>query len=1078
MSVLKKILKASNLISLASTAFKKGLGLALKPLLPKTPKLNTNTSTEQVQDISVQNNLAKLSEPQTVLYGRNVGYYPTLSAAPWFEYIGNEQVLHLRMRVSVGICSMESLRVGKTPISAFGGSTYLLCLPGESMPLFHTNVYTAEQLEGAEMVSGAFQSRTYTGEITFTGNRIMVPDDAASIAARAAANVNPFAGVRSGNDVVVSGSLVNSGTFEVTGFDGSSPQDYIDTDHTFTPETVVATIQFGAYDVQAASIPAAVDANLVFSSTLSSIKAVPTLDYPATLSLFRPGDTVTPTQVGGPNEYDPFTVLAIDPSDGSLIVNPAPADWSDRGNLLLLRRYAGPYPVCGPGDTVDRVAVDLVWPQGIGSKGGSKDLTMRFDLQYQQIDDAGTAITGWLSLDEISITAASRRPLRRSYERTLPTPARVQLRLAQNTTDSDDSEIIDSVTWVGARGYVVARDGENPAIDIDSTTINISLRNSGTQLPSGNDTKINGTFVRHLEVYNEVSGLWEPERATSSIVLAALDKMRGRHVARGRQVPDNEIDLCGAINLDRLLTARGDEFNGQISVAGNLRDNVNTILRLGRAEMLVDIKTGKFGFYRDQPTDPVQMFTDLNAEFSGYQVRARTANDATGVQMSYFEPALQDEGIIGIGDTDAKPLKVDLRNGCTSREQAWREANYEWNVERYRKRPITVRAELEPLLLNYGSRMLIQSRERGWGQAAYVVAVDGLQLTVDPPLDWTGTGHAVILRDPQGRPGALIPCTRDGADDLLLLGSDIDVEITTDAGGEQRTILVFQTDTDKPVTALVTGIGFRANNGPGQGGSIDGIIEDARVHADPGPAPLDPFAPVLVLPRLDISPLLLDEASGIVSASWTAIAAAVLYTLEWRYTGSPTWTLVRRGISNSATFAVEFPGTIEVRAQAFGSGGETGPYAMSTLLIGEGTAGPQPLSVSVTPSTLYRATTGSTATTTAATGAALGGSVPYLYAWVRVGGDLRIVADTPTALSTTFSATGIATGEVLTAVFEQQVTDAAPTTAASNDVTVTIQNTASGGTPGGPPPAAETFYLITEDGDRLITEDGDSFIAE
>lgn len=1081
MSILKKIFKASNLITLATFGAGKLIGTVLKTFQPKTPKLASNTGVEQVQDLRAQNNLAKPGEPQTVLYGRNENYYPTLSAAQWFEYIGNEQVLYLRLRITVGICSLDNLRVGKTPISAFAGSQYQLCLPGERMTLFHPNVYTAEQLNGVEMVSGAFQSRSYTGEITFLGNRLIVPQDAASVAARAAAGVNPFAGVRSGNDVVVSGSLVNSGTYEVTGFDSSAPQDWIDTDTTFTPETVVATIQFGAYDVQEASIPAAVDANLVFSSTLSSIKAVPTDEYPATLSLFRPGDTVTPTLVGGPNEYDPFTVLAIDPVDGSLIVTPAPADWSDRGNLLLLRRYFGPYPVCPPGDTVDRVAVDMFWPQGIGSKGGKNPLTMRFDLQYQQIDDAGTPITGWISLDEISITAASRRPVRRSYQRTLTTPARVQLRMAQNTTDSDADDIIDSVTWVGARGYVVARPGEDPDIDTDSTTINIALRNSNNALIQGDETKINVTCTRWLESYNEVTQTWQPERPTRSVILAALDKMRGRYTARGRQVADDQIDLCGAINIGQTLDARGDFFDGQFSVAANLRDNVNTILRLGRTELRYELRNYKFGFYRDADSAPVQMFCDdLNAKVEPGAIRMRTSNDATGVQVSYFEPGLQDEGIIGIGDTDAKPLKVDLRNGCTSRDQAWREANYEWNSERYRNQPVSLGAELEPLVLDRGSRILIGSRRLGWGQPARVEAVGGItarEVTVWPALDWTGTGFGVTFRSPTGGPGAFITCTRI-ADDVLLLDADLDVEITGDDSGEQRTFCIFEKDGDRPRKAIVESVSWRSGDGPGQNATIEGMLDDARVHAEPGAAPVDPFAPVLVAPRLDVAPLLLSLSAGRVSATWTAPPGAVLYTLEWRYAGAPSWTLVRRGITNSGAFDVEFTADVEARAQAFGSGGETGPYALATLFVDEGTGGPTALVVSVTPTTLYKATTGSAATTTSAAGSILGGVLPYTRAWVRVSGDLRIVADSPTALSTTFTATGITTGETLTAVYQLQVTDGAATVDASPNVAITIQNTASGGTPGGPPPAAETVNFITEDGDRFISETPDNFIAE
>ena len=1069
MSLFKKVLGAVSGLT--------ALRFLVRVLSPKIPRLRTNTSTEQFGDIRAQNNQPRIGEPQTVLYGRT-WFYPTLSQQPWSEYVSGEQLLHLRMRVSVGIATLLQLRVGDAPFTTFAGSSYQLLAPGEPLTLFHPNVYTADRLTGVELIAGILETRSYTGDLVFSGNRVAVPDDATSVAARAAAGINPFSTMDEDNSILISGSAFNDGTYIAVNVDGSNPRDFFDVitssglPVTFTPETVLATVSWGGYRETGSNTVAVGNVPTTFDAALSEIRTAPLPGNPTPLDVFVPGDIITATTGGaGVNRYRPYTILALN-VDGTLVVTPAPANHSGTTDFWLLRRYYGPFPVCPPGDTVDRVAFDLLWPQGIGARGGERELTMRLDPQYQVIDDTGTPLSGWVSFAEIAVTARARNPYRRTFEYALPLPARVQVRLARVTVDATDGQIIDTVQWTGARGFIVARPGELPEIDVDSTVLAVTLRNTSA-LAAADDTKVNGLFQRRLETWDPGSQTWLPESDTSSVAWAALDKLRGRHTARGRQIPDAELDLPGFAAFHAATTAAGQEFNGQISVGANLRDNVNTILRLGRGELRYQLRDGRLGVYRDALIDPAQMFTDLNSRVSGYQVRARTENDATGVQVSYQEPAFNDEGIVGIGDTDGRPLKVDLRNGCTSREQAWREANFIWNDERFRRRSFSLAAELEPLVLNVGDRVLVQSAARGWGQAAEVVTLGGRALSVFPALDWSGTGHTVRFRDPYGVPGAAIACTRDGADNQLLLNADADVEITGDATGEQRTHLIFESSESAARTAIVNEIRWRnAGSGPGQTALLDCTLEDARVHASPGPAPADPYAPLVTLPSLVIVGLTLADSSGTVTASWVDLPAAVLYATDWRYAGAPSWTTAARGTSPFAVFAVPVGGTIEVRVQAFGSGGLSGPYATASLVVLVGSTGAAALAVSVTPLVLFASVTGGAATTVPALASASGGTPPYAFAWARIGGDLDISAVNAAAASTAFTHPTLATGETATATFRVTVTDAVAAMARGEPVTVTVVNTASGGTPGGGPAAPDgSAYRATNDGGLRLTHD-------
>lgn len=1025
------------------------LSLLAKLVTPKTPRLGSVTEAEQVYDARNQQNISKLGDPQAVIYG-NVWRYPELSAQPWSEYdVNGDQVLHLRMRVTVGIASLQSLRIGRTPISSFAGTSVQLLRPGEPLTLFEPNVYANSQVESLEIVGGALLRTSVTSMATFggSGTEMRINNQIDTIFG---ADYGLFAGAVVGGTVTVSGNTTpaDNGTFTITAVGPGALPTYIDTSHTFTSATQTATISFDAYDLRDNDAPRSADVALTWSAATSSVTVAPTMMNPNDLSKFQIGDQIRAITSGaGSNNGSNFTILDISGDGYQFVLTPAPANATGITTVILLRRYHGPFDVCPPGDRVDRVAFDLAWPAGIGSinprNGRISNLTMRFDLQWRPVDDGGVPLADWTSFDPLVVTANSRKAYRRSYAYTLPSPQRVQLRLALVSKDNTSENILDSVTWTGARGYVVAKVGEDPRIDVDCTTLNVSIRASG-QLAQGDDRKVNGRFQRWLQTYDPATGTWSDEEPTSLVAWAALDKLRGPYTMRGRAVPDSEIDL----DAFAALAGTGAEFHGSIETIANLRDNLNDILRLARGVLRYDWTGGKIGVYRDAPVPAVQLFCDLNSRVTGYKARRRTSNEATGVQVTYQQADAAEERTVGIGDTDGKPVKIDLRNGCTSRDVAWREANYEWNLLRFRNKTATIEAELEPIALRYGDRLLIQSTRRGWGQAAEIVSRSSLTLQVWPPLRWEGSGHYVILRAPDGQPGAAIPCTRGAADHELVLASAPDVDITGDDTGEQRTLLAFGQPGNAPRIAIVNGVDWRTGDNGGHQASIPVTIEDDRVHADPGATPADPNAVVTTPPNLTVTGLSLSSASGIVTASYSAVATAVLYEVDWQYAGDFNWTNARRGTMSSASFPIPSAGVVNVRVRVFGPGGTVGGYTQASTTVTAGTGGAGALAVSVSPTSLNGTTTSSIGNTGVATGSASGGTPGYTALWQQVSGG-AISAANPTSLSTNFGGTGFAVGETRTAVYRLRITDAASAVAYSANVTITITNIASGGTPGG-----------------------------
>lgn len=100
-------------------------------------------------------------------------------------------------------------------------------------------------------------------------------------------------------------------------------------------------------------------------------------------------------------------------------------------------------------------------------------------------------------------------------------------------------------------------------------------------------------------------------------------------------------------------------------------------------------------------------------------------------------------------------------------------------------------------------------------------------------------------------------------------------------------------------------------------------------------------------------------------------------------------------------------------------------------------------SASASPTSLYKSTLTSSATTSSTTVTPSGGTAPYTYSWAKVSGD-TVTITSPTAASTTFSKTGMVAGDTFSGTYRCTVTDSTGGTplTATADVTVTIENVA------------------------------------
>ena len=144
-------------VSLAGSALINAVVPAPKPSMPSMSfgAVGAPPAPSPTYSLSAQGNQARLSQPIPVLYGRHL-IYPDLATTPYQEFVGNNQHLHQLHVIGQGEYDLEQLRIEDTPIASFDEVTYEVVGPGGSVTLFETDVVSAPEVAGQELLSGSW----------------------------------------------------------------------------------------------------------------------------------------------------------------------------------------------------------------------------------------------------------------------------------------------------------------------------------------------------------------------------------------------------------------------------------------------------------------------------------------------------------------------------------------------------------------------------------------------------------------------------------------------------------------------------------------------------------------------------------------------------------------------------------------------------------------------------------------------------------------------------------------------------------------------------------------------------------
>ena len=491
--------------------------------------------------------------------------------------------------------------------------------------------------------------------------------------------------------------------------------------------------------------------------------------------------------------------------------------------------WVGPFTANPAGTQATEIGIDVVMPRGLyyaNDDGSLGNRTIAWKIEARAIDDEGAAAGDWTELASVSVTKATNTPQRRSYRYTVDS-GRYEVRARRTNDKSGDARAGHEIRWGGLKAFLE----DVPAFG-DVTLLAVRMR-ATDNLSQRSARMINCIVTRKLPLWNPESDWSEPQQ-TRSIAWAFADAARA---AYGADLADARIDLAALHALDAVWKARGDRFDAVFDQSLTVWEALTRIARCGRA--LPFLQGGTLRIARDAPrTLPVALFGPRNIVKGSFRVQYVMPGEDTAdaVTVTYYSERTwaPDEITASLPDSTAeatdKPAKVELF-GCTGADQAEREGLYMAAANRYRRRIITFRTELEGLIPTYGDLVAITHDVPRWGQGGEVVAAEGRTLTLSEPQEWAvgedmvgPPDYYLALRRRDGSLSGPWPVSPGGDDRSVVLSEDLDFTPYTGAD-EERTHFAFGPGEAWGLRARVLAVRPR-----GEQVEITAVGEDVRVH--------------------------------------------------------------------------------------------------------------------------------------------------------------------------------------------------------------------------------------------------------
>jgi hypothetical protein len=426
------------------------------------------------------------------------------------------------------------------------------------------------------------------------------------------------------------------------------------------------------------------------------------------------------------------------------------------GTLATLRYYesaealtVGPFITCAPGKVGDRLMLDFVFPQGLyevdEDTGDLLFATVALSIEYQQVADDGATVGGW-STFPTTITRNTNTPQRVTLEIDVP-PARYRVRILRTSPPPSSARFVSNVIWTGLKFRLV----EAPAPVYGAVALLVVRIRATNGIAGAASTRISAEITRRLPVLG--SG---PLVASTSPADAFVDIYT--NPLYGARRPLAEVDIP---ELARLVDHWGGEahFNAGFAQRSTIWEALQMSLQVAGAAPL---PLGQLMSVAQEGVRALrsQLFSDANIIRGSLTIGYNfdRPGDYDGVRVEYRDPQTWNPAFFvhppGALDADLVELF-----GCTDPATAGGFARLMWNKRLMQRKTANFDTELEGLIPRLGDRVALATDLPRWARAGIVTRADGLALRLDAPIDWSGSGHVIVLRSQTGTPSAPIAIT-------------------------------------------------------------------------------------------------------------------------------------------------------------------------------------------------------------------------------------------------------------------------------------------------------------------------------
>lgn len=549
----------------------------------------------------------------------------------------------------------------------------------------------------------------------------------------------------------------------------------------------------------------------------------------------------TPGSLGGEvnlNGYYP--VLSVSETTILVDVSNNQARWDLIGTSKWIIGEEGNHKV-GPKDTytvsltdwayINRINVERVVANVAAANGMYKDngknktrATVVVEMQYQLLDAEGRPY-GQVYTKRGTVTGRSQDYTGVTLYADLPSPSKVRVRMRRVTNLDLDFEgtVVDEVTYVNLYGQLVDR---TPHYG-NRTTVHSARK----QTPRAAEVKQPQLRMVATEMVYKYLGngvfdtvMTPNTQAVQSLIRLARDPVVGN------------LNLTTA-NMDKLLATQneiesyfGNAKAGQFCYTFDdykttMQDIVTTIAeaifctpyRRG-ADILLDFERPRMG--------PEMVFTH-RCKTTATEKWTRTFNDAQvydSLKFSYIDPDTNVKETISIPAEGGVNTETYDSKGIRNYRQAYWAAYRRYQKNLLKKVTVSFTATEEGIFAMPGRAVSVVKGSRMAPQDGYVVAVNGLTLTLSQPVTFTpGDDHSLILKKRDGgvQSVAVVPGSHDR--EVVMLSAPQEAIYTGNSalktefsfGNEARhnaqMILVSTVDPGDDRTVKITGINYEAD---------------------------------------------------------------------------------------------------------------------------------------------------------------------------------------------------------------------------------------------------------------------------